>query len=929
MEELTLVQLADKINLIWILLCSMLVFFMQAGFCCMESGLSRSQNAINVATKNIVDACTTGLLFWLVGYGIMFGASWYGIFGTSEFMMAAETHSPFEIGFFVFQMTVCAMAATIASGAVADRMRFVTYTIFAVFLGGFLYPIFGHWCWAGIVGHHSVGWLEKLGFLDFSGATAVHSLAAWCALAAVWVIGPRLGRFGQGQTKHHTRVHNVPLAATGLFILWMGWIGFNGGTELSVDGQLPWIVANTLIAGAAGGVAVLVWLHFYRQKYELHNIINGILAGLVSVSAICAYIPAVSAIVVGAIGGLVMLAGSWLLEKLELDDVCGVIPTHGFAGVWGTLSVALFASPDYFTHNYTMLQQLGIQLLGVVVCFLWVFPLSVGFLKLLNLFTPLRISREAEQAGLDVAEHGANDEFSKLLKTMERHAGGEDSEFADIDTSDQIGQIASQYNRVISSRDSAMEALKQQTIQLVEQQKHLEEARAEAEAANKSKSEFLANMSHEIRTPMTAILGYVDILEEESWGRPQSLSMISVIKRNGNHLLQLINDILDLSKIEAGKLELECFEFRLTDLITEVESLMSVRADEKENVRFQVELCDQLPKLVVGDPTRIRQILINLIGNAIKFTANGQVTLKVSVENNHPNPFVRFDVTDTGIGISEEQQKKLFQKFQQADTSTTRKFGGTGLGLAIIRSLTEMMNGKLGVESQHGVGSTFTVQLPLSFVQTEEHLTCETEIPTAESVNSEPEANEAVNEAADKVVKSVPVEVVHLETRKQQAVDEKSSSKVVENVEKRGDAVKPPVDKVLDSVRVLLVEDGQDNQRLISFILKKVGATVEVADNGKIGRDKALEALSAGEPFDVVLMDMQMPVMDGYTATGELRNAGYERPIIALTAHAMSSDRDQCLNAGCDSYTTKPIDKPKLLELIRTHADRAAEMQTV
>jgi PAS domain S-box-containing protein len=409
--------------------------------------------------------------------------------------------------------------------------------------------------------------------------------------------------------------------------------------------------------------------------------------------------------------------------------------------------------------------------------------------------------------------------------------------------------------------------LEAQAIELASKTQALERAQAAAEAASQSKSNFLANMSHEIRTPMTAILGYADLLLEDEVGKdtsPERVNALRTIQRNGEHLLTIINDILDLSKIEADKLEIEKIEFSPVEIVQDVISLMGHRAEGK-NLTLAAEYTGPIPQTILSDPTRVRQILVNLVGNAIKFTDHGGIRIVCQLVDapDAAKPLLGIDVVDSGIGMSQEQQDKLFSPFSQADTSTARKFGGTGLGLTISRRLARMLGGEIEMHSTPGKGSTFTVTLetgPLAGVQ---------------MIQNPDQAQEG----------SIALE-------------------------------KPVGSEFAIHSKILLAEDGPDNQRLISFVLRKAGATVEIADNGRIAYEKALEAKQAGNPFDVILMDMQMPEMDGYTATRTLREEGYKGPIIALTAHAMASERDKCMQAGCDDFATKPLNKPKLLTLI-------------
>ena len=408
----------------------------------------------------------------------------------------------------------------------------------------------------------------------------------------------------------------------------------------------------------------------------------------------------------------------------------------------------------------------------------------------------------------------------------------------------------------VTDRKKSEERLQQHTAEL-------EDLRRVAENANQTKSEFLANMSHEIRTPMTAIMGFSEVLLD-SLDDQESISAALTIKRNGDYLVNLINDVLDLSKIEAGKFEIERITCSPASVVSDVASLMRVRADAK-GLPFKTEYVGAIPNTIICDPTRLRQILINLVGNAIKFTEEGSVRLRTRLVQSpsHP-PYLQFDVIDTGIGICAEQASRLFLPFTQADSSTTRTFGGTGLGLTISKRLSEMLGGSITFSSEPGQGSTFSVTVQTGSLKG---------IPMLDDVTQ-------IKAERQKQAKASAVSAVELDCR------------------------------------ILLVEDGPDNQRLITFLLSKAGAQVTLAENGQMAYEKALQARDEENPFDLILMDMQMPIMDGYTATRKLRDANYAGPIVALTANAMAGDEEKCRAAGCDDYATKPIDREKLFHTI-------------
>ena len=406
---------AVAIDTVWILIAAFLVFFMQPGFAMVETGFTRAKNASNILMKNLMDFSIGSIAFWLIGFGIMFGTSVSGLFGTSGFFLSSANPSTgeglWQFAFWMFQVVFAATAATIVSGAMAERTKFPAYLIYSFFVCALIYPVVGHWIWGS-------GWLSNKGFIDFAGSTVVHSVGGWAALAGAMLLGPRLGKYNKDGTSNAMPGHNIPLAALGVFILWFGWFGFNAGSTTSgTNLSIAAIAVTTNLAAAAAAITAMftAWIRF--GKPDTSMALNGALAGLVGITAPCACVSPFSAIVIGAAAGvLVVLSVEFIDKVLHIDDPVGAISVHGVCGAWGTLSVGLFAQAAYGESSGVGavnglffgggLSQFFTQLTGVASVFVWVFGASLSLFYVIKKTVGLRASDEEQLKGLDISEHG-------------------------------------------------------------------------------------------------------------------------------------------------------------------------------------------------------------------------------------------------------------------------------------------------------------------------------------------------------------------------------------------------------------------------------------------------------------------------------------------------------------------------------------------
>jgi ammonium transporter, Amt family len=408
-EELTAATNAVAIDTIWVLMAAFLVFFMQAGFAMVETGFTRAKNACNIMMKNLMDFAVGSVVFWAVGFGIMFGTSAFGVFGTSGFFLSTGDPSTgeglWQFAFWIFQAVFAATAATIVSGAMAERTKFKSYMAYSAMITALIYPVAGHWIWGE-------GWLAAKGMIDFAGSTVVHSTGGWAALAGAILLGPRIGKYSPDGSSNAIPGHNIPLASLGVFILWFGWFGFNAGSTTSgTDLSIAVIAVTTNLAAAAGSISAMIFVWIKFGKPDISMSLNGALAGLVGITAGCANVSPSSALMIGGISGILVVVSVEFFDKvLKIDDPVGAISVHGVCGAWGTLAVGLFAQEKFGGVNGLLhgggISQFITQLMGVVSVFAWVFISAFAVFYVIKVTMGLRASDEDQLKGLDIEEHG-------------------------------------------------------------------------------------------------------------------------------------------------------------------------------------------------------------------------------------------------------------------------------------------------------------------------------------------------------------------------------------------------------------------------------------------------------------------------------------------------------------------------------------------
>ena len=703
-ERLTSLQ--ANLDHVWMMSACAMVFLMQIGFMLVEAGLVRSKNSINVAQKNLIDFILSITCFGALGFMVMFGTSQLALFGFDQALLAFNQIDDQAFGFFLFQALFCGTAATIMSGVVAERMRLSSYLIAVPIITIVIYPAFGHWTWGNLLVEENVPFLQSSGFIDFAGSTVVHAVGAWIGLAALLIVGPRRGRYDEQGRPVRIQGHSMVLATAGLFLLWLGWMGFNGGSALKGSIEIGPIIAKTVIAGAVGGVAGLAWGHLRDRDVQPIRVMNGVLGGLVAVTAGCDLVTVWGAIFLGVTGSFCVSAGMEYLEKKRLDDAVGAIPVHGFAGVWGTLAVALVAPLEALPLN-GRIEQLTVQIAGSAIAFTWTFGTAFIAFMMIDRLWGLRIDAAGEHMGLNQAEHGATLGTGELQNTL---AGLVDGDVdlrhrLKVEPGDEAADLVTLFNQHLDNLEIDRE--RQRTAQ--ERQTRLRQDLEQEKRASELQRSFVSMTSHEFRTPLAIIDGNAQRMERRL-GKMSSddiADRIGTIRSAVKRLTGLMESMLSSAKAEAGTIKIDPVP---TDIRAILQDCCDLQQELTPSHHVAVDHRD-LPDQVTVDPTSFTQIVTNLLSNAVKYSPEAD---KIEVHGWQEAGDVFISVRDFGLGIDEQEQGRMFTRYFRATTSAG--IAGTGIGLNLAQLLANRHGGRISLTSKKGEGSTFTLKLPVKAI---------------------------------------------------------------------------------------------------------------------------------------------------------------------------------------------------------------------
>jgi len=683
------------LDIFWILTSSALVLIMQAGFLCIEAGLTRSRNSIHVATKALVSFGVSSLAFWIFGYGIIYSQSIHGLIGTVIFGFAFQEKEPSHVAFIVYQVLFCVTTATILSGAIAERAKFNSFLILTAVVAVMIYPPYSHWVNNGIPFGTPAGWLTTRGFVDLAGGSFVHSIGGWASLAALLIIGPRTGRFGPNGEIRPIVGSNLPFAILGVLLFFFGWLGFNGGSTYTLDSRVPSILAHTLLAGLSGLLFSSFLSFALLRRIDVIIAINGALTGLASITACAHVVSPQASIAIGAIGALIGYLIDQLLMKFKIDDAVSAVSVHVGGGSWGLIAAALFGDPVRIQTGLGFFQQLMIQFIGALSAFAWGFGASLILFWLLNRFIKLRVSPEDEKIGLNLSEHGAHNEWADLLNNMIEHSKtGNMGQRIIIEPFTDAGIVAQYYNSALEAFETAS-------------------AESKLNAKKATLGTMAAGIAHEINNPVSVIQGRANQLTRLCDRTPLPVDTIKEISHDieitSNRIVDIVASLRTIGGIGRRKFHTN---HALESVVSEVKKLTETVFIDSTVKMIWEEIPDRIrDEIFLGNRVEVCQILINLITNArdaVRHFSEPWVKLTITLDDDA----LEIHVDDSGPGIPLELQDKIFEPFYSTKgKDIDQKSLGMGLGLALSRAFAEDHGGSLTL-NRASKNTRFTLRLP-------------------------------------------------------------------------------------------------------------------------------------------------------------------------------------------------------------------------
>jgi ammonium transporter, Amt family len=685
-----------------VIFCTLTLIILHGGFLCLKSGQARSKNSTHVAMRSLIDFGLCVLIFYFVGYSLIYGKSVSGLYGEIFTFKIIHKESLLNVAFYFFHAIFSVMAVSIYSGSVSERMGFKAYICMVLFTALVTYPLYAHWTWNGIGPYSNTdGWLHEMGFIDFAGSTTVHSLGAWIAVTSIRSLGKKAY---ENEITTPLRASNLPFAVLGVFLLWAGWFGIHMGFALFRNIPLSNILVNTLLAGAAGMILSLVAGWITRLTVRVDFVINGTVAGLVSIAASAHIVPASSAFFIGSVGGVVMIMTKFIIERYVVDDSVEVTAAFLAPGIWGTIAVAIFANAELLEITNTKKPFLIVQIIGVVVCAIWACGLTFIFLKFLKLFFSINISKEDEQIGLDKAELSESHALMDLYHTMDMQINtGDLGVRANVDPYSEVGNIAERYNQVMASLEKMNQEIHKKELESSIQKQLTVDAISSAKLA--SIGELAAGVAHEINNPLNGMINYAQLAIENAG--QQEKEYLEELISEGKRIAGIVENLLDYSRQNEEQIT------EISSIEVFYSAMQLMKNQLKRDGTKVIKNNDSIIPPVIFKTGELKQIFINIISNANhalnvkypKFHEDKTITLDFF----HKDSKVYIEISDNGTGMGEKTLSKIFTPFY----TTKQKGQGTGLGLPICHKLMTKNKGQIKVESKLNQGTKFTLILPV------------------------------------------------------------------------------------------------------------------------------------------------------------------------------------------------------------------------